>query len=62
MVTCHFLCQMVDYTCGDMSFSVSVLMVTCHCLCQVRDEYRTDYDSGRGGYGKLVKQKLQIQA
>jgi nuclear cap-binding protein subunit 2 len=21
---------------------------------QVRDEYRTDYDSGRGGYGKAV--------
>lgn len=21
---------------------------------QVRDEYRTDYDSGRGGYGKLL--------
>ena len=32
------------------------------CVCQVRDEYRTDYDSGRGGYGKLVKQKLQINA
>lgn len=25
---------------------------------QVRDEYRTDYDTGRGGYGKLVQQKL----
>ncbi|KAF2359044.1 RNA recognition motif domain [Trinorchestia longiramus] len=25
---------------------------------QVRDEYRTDYDSGRGGYGKIVQQKL----
>uniref|UniRef100_A0A1E1WZA4 Nuclear cap-binding protein subunit 2 n=1 Tax=Amblyomma aureolatum TaxID=187763 RepID=A0A1E1WZA4_9ACAR len=25
---------------------------------QVRDEYRTDYDSGRGGYGKLVAQRL----
>ncbi|CAL4161655.1 unnamed protein product, partial [Meganyctiphanes norvegica] len=24
---------------------------------QVRDEYRTDYDSGRGGYGKIVQQK-----
>ncbi|XP_017780783.1 PREDICTED: nuclear cap-binding protein subunit 2-like [Nicrophorus vespilloides] len=25
---------------------------------QVRDEYRTDYDSGRGGYGKIVAQKF----
>ena len=25
---------------------------------QVRDEYRTDFDEGRGGYGKLVAQKL----
>ena len=27
---------------------------------QVRDEYRTDFDSGRGGYGLIVKQKLEI--
>jgi hypothetical protein len=27
-------------------------------LFQVRDEYRTDFDSGRGGYGKIVQQKL----
>lgn len=25
---------------------------------QVRDEYRTDYDSGRGGYGKILQQKI----
>jgi len=25
---------------------------------QVRDEYRTDYDAGRGGYGKLLSQKI----
>ncbi len=25
---------------------------------QVRDEYRTDYDVGRGGYGKLVQSGL----
>ena len=25
---------------------------------QVRDEYRTDFDEGRGGYGKLVVAKL----
>lgn len=28
---------------------------------QVRDEYRTDYDPGRGGYGKLVQQELEAQ-
>ncbi|XP_018573341.1 nuclear cap-binding protein subunit 2 [Anoplophora glabripennis] len=25
---------------------------------QVRDEYRTDFDSGRGGYGKIIQQKI----
>ncbi|XP_063699760.1 nuclear cap-binding protein subunit 2 [Culicoides brevitarsis] len=25
---------------------------------QVRDEYRTDYDGGRGGYGKIVQMKI----
>jgi len=25
---------------------------------QVRDEYRTDYDMGRGGYGKIVNQRM----
>ena len=25
---------------------------------QVRDEYRTDYDPGRGGYGKIYLQNL----
>lgn len=28
---------------------------------QVRDEYRTDYDAGRGGYGKLVQKELEAQ-
>ena len=27
---------------------------------QVRDEYRTDYDAGRGGYGQIVRQKLDL--
>lgn len=27
---------------------------------QVRDEYRTDYDSGRGGYGKIIQQKIGV--
>eukprot|EP00252_Welwitschia_mirabilis_P006057 TRINITY_DN16755_c0_g1_i2.p1 TRINITY_DN16755_c0_g1~~TRINITY_DN16755_c0_g1_i2.p1 ORF type:complete len:221 (+),score=36.75 TRINITY_DN16755_c0_g1_i2:56-718(+) len=26
---------------------------------QVRDEYRTDYDPGRGGYGKLIQKELE---
>ena len=26
---------------------------------QVRDEYRTNYDAGRGGYGKLIKNELE---
>ncbi len=25
---------------------------------QVRDEYRTDYDPGRGGFGKIVQQRV----
>uniref|UniRef100_A0A8W8JPJ1 Nuclear cap-binding protein subunit 2 n=1 Tax=Magallana gigas TaxID=29159 RepID=A0A8W8JPJ1_MAGGI len=25
---------------------------------QVRDEYRTDYDEGRGGYGKIIATKI----
>ncbi|XP_074657629.1 nuclear cap-binding protein subunit 2-like [Tubulanus polymorphus] len=25
---------------------------------QVRDEYRTDFDSGRGGYGKIIVSKI----
>lgn len=28
---------------------------------QVRDEYRTDYDPGRGGYGKLVQKEIEAQ-
>ncbi|XP_078165963.1 CAP-binding protein 20 [Carex rostrata] len=28
---------------------------------QVRDEYRTDYDPGRGGYGKMVQKELEQQ-
>lgn len=25
---------------------------------KVRDEYRADFDAGRGGYGKIMQQKL----
>jgi hypothetical protein len=27
---------------------------------QVRDEYRTDFDAGRGGYGQIMKTKLDV--
>jgi nuclear cap-binding protein subunit 2 len=27
---------------------------------QVRDEYRTDYDAGRGGSGQIMQQKLTM--
>ena len=27
----------------------------------MRDEYRTDWDAGRGGYGNIVKQELAIR-
>lgn len=29
---------------------------------QVRDEYRQDYDGGRGGYGRIVLQKLNTSS
>jgi len=32
-----------------------------HFCFQVRDEYRTDFDEGRGGYGVTVKQKHQYR-
>jgi len=42
--------RFVDY---DQDMGMYVYM-----FVQVRDEYRTDFDSGRGGYGKIVQQKL----
>ena len=33
-----------------------VTMVT--LCCKVRDEYRSDFDTGRGGYGKMVQSKI----
>ena len=30
-------------------------------LLQVRDEYRTDYDNGRGGYGNIMRSELEIR-
>lgn len=39
---------------------IYALFVTSFSLLffKVRDEYRTDYDAGRGGYGKIVQQKI----
>ena len=37
-----------------------ILLLTIFPQNQVRDEYRTDFDGGRGGYGMIVKQKLEI--
>ena len=34
------------------------LNLTVMALFQVRDEYRIDYDEGRGGYGNIVKAQL----
>lgn len=28
---------------------------------QVRDEYRTDFDAGRGGFGNIVKNELMTR-
>ena len=40
---------------------VQIADVLLCCGVQVRDEYRTDYDEGRGGYGVIVKQKHQYR-
>jgi hypothetical protein len=29
---------------------------------KVRDEYRQDYDAGRGGYGKLAQNQWMVKA
>lgn len=33
-----------------------------HCTAQVRDEYRMDYDSGRGGYGSILHKEMEVRA
>ena len=39
---------------------VGFIMFVSFVLCfKVRDEYRTDFDEGRGGYGKIVAQKIR---
>ena len=30
-------------------------------MVQVRDEYRTDFDAGRGGFGNIVKNELMTR-
>ena len=41
-------------------FCVDIYFYAFYLFFQVRDEYRTDFDGGRGGYGMIVKQKLEI--
>jgi nuclear cap-binding protein subunit 2 len=47
---------------GNHSFYLSRHSVTLMSFAtfQVRDEYRTDFDVGRGGYGQIMKQKIDI--
>jgi ribosomal protein L17 len=33
----------------------------CIVYLKVRDEYRTDYDEGRGGYGKIIQTKIRTK-
>ena len=38
-----------------------LLLMRSRHASQVRDEYRTDWDAGRGGYGNIVKQELAVR-
>jgi ribosomal protein L17 len=38
-----------------------LLKVVCIVYLKVRDEYRTDYDEGRGGYGKIIQTKIRTK-
>lgn len=38
---------------GQAVLAINVCVVV--AVPQVRDEYRTDYDVGRGGFGKIVQ-------
>lgn len=31
-------------------------------MAQVRDEFRLDYDPGRGGFGKVVQKEIEVQS
>lgn len=33
----------------------------CNFTLQVRDEYRTDFDEGRGGYGQIIATKIKTK-
>lgn len=48
------------YTFEIISLLTSTFNIFCKIklMLQVRDEYRTDYDGGRGGYGKIIAQKI----
>lgn len=42
----------------DSSFHNRILIYIHFFSIQVRDEYRTDFDGGRGGYGEIIQQKV----
>ena len=55
----HNFCNSGD---GETGLTIRSEILKCLIITfvlQVRDEYRTDFDSGRGGYGKIVQQKLE---
>lgn len=39
----------------------SKLLYICNFTLQVRDEYRTDFDEGRGGYGQIIATKIKTK-
>lgn len=43
--------ELINYTVDNQCTALYTLFIS----MQVRDEYRTDYDAGRGGFGKLVQ-------
>ena len=49
--------QHVYVECDKWCLCFIVIMIN-KFYCKVRDEYRTDYDEGRGGYGKIVATKI----
>lgn len=47
-----------DITCCATILYTLIKAKTFMVSWQVRDEYRTDYDSGRGGYGIIMQSKF----
>ena len=57
-------CRSVSWSVSRLNFGHAIAWLSNDAVNllpgQVRDEYRTDFDSGRGGYGKIVQQKLEV--